>query len=407
MLPVRTIPWLLCGLLAVAADTPAPQPSCWPGAVGTDPTLCSPSDPGYASHWDFQSGIPAEIDQSRMHPGERALGSIGISLDRAWQHTIGRDDVVIAVLDSGILWDFRDLLRKLYLNAGELPRPQGAAAYDANGDGVFNIDDYKDDPRVGDRNRNGLLDPGDLIQVFSDGRDGDGDGYVDDICGYDFFGTDNDPGDDVRFRHGTGIASSAAAETNNGLGDSGVCPRCRILPVRVGDSFVVDANRFARGVVFAVEAGASVIGSALGSYNNTPAARRAVDLAYARGVPVVASAADEYSYHHNYPSLYGHALYVNSIRFNHSDDFRKGTTFWGISPCTNYGARVSLTVPATSCSSGSTARLAGVAGLVVSAARDAGLAPLATEEIYQLLQATADDLDNSQPDWGAMRYPGR
>jgi hypothetical protein len=48
-----------------------------------------------------------------------------------------------------------------------------------------------------------------------------------------------------------------------------------------------------------------------------------------------------------------------------------------------------------------------VAGLVVSAARDAGLAPLATEEIYQLLQATADDLDNSQPDWGAMRYPGR
>jgi hypothetical protein len=314
---------------------------------------------------------------------------------------------VIAVLDSGILWDFQDLVRKLYLNSRELPFPKGALRHDANGDGVFNIDDYAGDPRVGDGNGNGLLDPGDLIQAFSDRRDGDGNGYVDDICGYDFFATDNDPADDVRFRHGTGIASSAAAETDNAMGDSGVCPRCRILPVRVGDSFVVDANRFARGVVFAVEAGASVIGSALGSYNNTPAARTAVDLAYARGVPVVASAADEFSYHHNYPSLYGHALYVNSIRYNHADDFRKGTTFWGISPCTNYGARVSLTVPATSCSSGSTARLAGVAGLVVSAARDAGLAPLASEEVYQVLRASADDLDNSNPDWGAMRYPGR
>ena len=414
----RALAWIRCFLAVGAVAAPLSvhgDGSCWPGAPGTDPTLCQPSDPGYPSHWDFQSRIPPEVDASRMHPGERALGAIGISLDRAWQHSVGRPDVVIAVLDSGILWNFEDLVRKLYLNAGELPRPQGAAVHDANGDGVFNIEDYAEDGRVGDRNGNGLLDPGDLILAFSDCKDGDGNGYVDDICGYDFFsgrhcgveGQDNDPGDQVAFRHGTGIASSAAAETNNGMGDSGVCPRCRILPVRVGDSFVVDANRFARGVVFATTAGASVIGSALGSYNNTPAARRAVDFAYARNVPVIASAADEFSYHHNYPSLYGHAFYVNSIRYNHSDDYRKGTTFWGVSPCTNFGARVSVTVPATSCSSGSTARLAGLAGLLVSAARDAGTGPLTAEELYQVLRATADDLDNTVPDWGAMRYRGR
>jgi hypothetical protein len=208
----------------------------------------------------------------------------------------------------------------------------------------------------------------------------------------------------VRFGHGTGIAATAAAETNNGADEAGVCPRCRVLPVRVGDSFVVDANRFARGVVFAVTAGASVIGSALGSYNNVPAARRAVDFAYARGVPVIASAADEFSYHHNYPSLYGHAFYVNTIRFNHVNDYLKATTFWGISPCTNFGARVSVTVAGTSCSSGSTARLAGVAGLIESAARDAGIGPLAAEEVYQILRMTADDLDNTSPDWGSLRY---
>ena len=186
-----------------------------------------------------------------------------------------------------------------------------------------------------------------------------------------------------------------------------MCPKCRVLPVRVGDSFVVDANNWARGALFAVRSGASVLASATGSFNNTPAARYAVDYAYDHGVPIIASAADEFSYHHNYPSVYNHALYVNAIRFNHTDDYRKASTFWGVNPCTNFGARVWITVPAESCSSGATSRLSGVAGLVQSAARDAGRGPLHTEEIYQLLRATADDLDNSDPDWGRARYPAR
>ena len=110
---------LICCLLAAEARAGG----CWPGAVGTDPRICPPNDPDYPSHWDFLSGIPEEIDRGRVHPSELALGSIGISLDTAWQHTLGRDDVVIAVLDSGILWDFKDLVRKLYLNADELPLP--------------------------------------------------------------------------------------------------------------------------------------------------------------------------------------------------------------------------------------------------------------------------------------------
>ena len=42
-----------------------------------------------------------------------------------------------------------------------------------------------------------------------------------------------------------------------------------------------------------------------------------MDFVYASGVPFVASAADEYSYHHNFPSVHNHALYVNAIRFYH------------------------------------------------------------------------------------------
>jgi hypothetical protein len=405
---------LLCGGVAVSAAEGDELP-CWPGDPGTNPELCPPDDPRFARRWEFKSTIPDAIERERMHPAEIALGSIGFSLDAAWQYTLGRDDVIIAVLDSGIRWRYADLANKVYLNRGELPLPEGASAYDANGDGIFNVQDYSADSRVEDRNANELLDAEDLILTFSNCEDDDANGYPDDISGYDFFGSggcgfeggDSNARDETDFGHGTGIASTAAAETNNGIADAGVCPRCRVLPVRVGDSFVVDANRFARGLTFAVNSGASVVASALGAYNNVPAAREAIDLAYDAGIPVIAAAADEFSYHHNYPSLYNHTLYVNAIRFNHVSDYRKASTFWGLNPCTNFGARVWITVPAVSCSSGATSRLSGTVGLVASAARDAGIKDLHAEEIYQILRLSADDLDNSDPDWSGIQYPAR
>ena len=401
---------ILAGEASPAGDPE--RPNCWPGPLGSDPRDCPPNEPRWARHWEFLSGFPDGLDLDLLHPAERALGGGGIALDAAWQVTTGRDDVVIAVLDSGIRWADPDLLNQFWLNPGELPPPAGSERHDANGDGRFDIRDYIGDPRVGDRNGNGVLDPGDLILAFSNCRDDDGNGYVDDISGYDFAGSghcgsadaDNNPHDETDFGHGTGIAGTAAGETNNGIGDVGVCPGCRVLPVRVGDSFVVDANRFARGVVFAARSNAAVIASALGSYNNTPAARSAVDFAWERGTTIVGSAADEFSYHHNFPSVYPRSLYVNAIRFNHVDDPSRATTFWGLNPCTNFGPRVSLSVPAVSCSSGATSRLAGTVGLVISAARDAGHAPLHPGEVHQLLFSTVDDLDNSEPDWGAAMY---
>jgi hypothetical protein len=113
---------LLAALLATglaAGQEGGPAGSCWPGAPGTDPGLCPPNDPGLARHWEYRGDLPPELDRSRIHPAELALGSIGISLDRAWQRTTGRDDVTIAVLDSGIRWGDRDLLLKLALNRGD------------------------------------------------------------------------------------------------------------------------------------------------------------------------------------------------------------------------------------------------------------------------------------------------
>ena len=69
-------------------------------------------------------------------------------------------------------------------------------------------------------NHNCILDPGDLIQLFSDGVDDDGNGYVDDIAGWDFYKDDNNPYDDVavraRHRRGGGLERARGTTASRG-----------------------------------------------------------------------------------------------------------------------------------------------------------------------------------------------
>ena len=57
-----------------------------------------------------------------------------------------------------------------------------------------------------------LLDPQDLIIAFANGTDDDGNGFADDIAGWDFLDNDNDAYDDVQYGHGTGEAKDSSAE---------------------------------------------------------------------------------------------------------------------------------------------------------------------------------------------------
>ena len=127
-------------------------------------------------------------------------------------------DMVVAVIDTGIDWEHSELNSNLWVNTTEY-----------NG---------------------------------TDGVDDDHNGYVDDIAGGDFFGDDNDawPDYDTGYgTHGTGVAESAAAEGNDGDGDIGVCPGCSVLPIRVGDTFVVDGGRLGEAIAYAVDNGARVL----------------------------------------------------------------------------------------------------------------------------------------------------
>ena len=120
--------------------------------------------------------------------------------------------------------------------------------------------------------------------AFADGNDGDGNGFADDIAGWDFLDNDNDPFDDVQYGHGTGEAEDPSPRPTTAA-NSGTCPNCTFIPLRVGDSFVADVNRFAQAAIYAVDNGVLVVQEALGTLNNSQLARHAVDYAYAHGVP--------------------------------------------------------------------------------------------------------------------------
>src|SRR4051794_9182010 len=216
--------------------------AAWPppaddSAVDYSDPVNWPNDPSFGGAWNYWSFVP-QMWRAQVDAVTKKLGT-GMHIDRAWSRTTGDPRVIVAVTDSGIFWNEGELTNRLFLNRGELPAPMGCPGadgvqYDLNGDGRFNVQDYTTaalhevapaakicDPRVTDKNGNGILDPQDLIQTFSDGKDDDGNGYVDDISGWDFFHDDNDPLDDTRFGHGTGSSKDGMAEGGNGSGDIG------------------------------------------------------------------------------------------------------------------------------------------------------------------------------------------
>src|SRR3989441_2176059 len=243
----------------------------------------------------------------------------------AWKLSIGEHTTDVAICDTGIQWDREELRRRIRLNTGELPVPCGPTAgqkgrplaeYDCDGDGIFTPDDYAGivPPNAGAHGDPSKLDAEDLIAFFSDGTDGDGNGYVDDIAGWDFFDDDNNPFDASSYssanNHGTGRAEDAAEEGNNADGGIGVCPSCQIEPMRVWDTFVVDTNNFAQASLYAADNNIEVVEGAVGGLFNSDFGRAAFDYAYRHGVFFAIVSSDLNTADHNIPTLYNEAMMV-------------------------------------------------------------------------------------------------
>ncbi|MDD5433546.1 MAG: S8 family serine peptidase [Candidatus Pacebacteria bacterium] len=116
-------------------------------------------------------------------------GMTKILAPTAWDVSTGSDDVVVAVIDSGINYQHSDLVNNMWVNPGE---------------------------------------------IAGNGIDDDKNGYIDDIYGYDFVNNDALPMDDNS--HGTHVAGTIGAVGNNGVGVAGVNWRVKIMALKFLDS---------------------------------------------------------------------------------------------------------------------------------------------------------------------------
>lgn len=241
-----------------------------------------PNDPGYPKLYG-------------LHNTGQTGGTPGADIDApgAWDATTG-SDTVVAVVDTGVDVSHPDLEANLWTNEGEIP---------------------------------------------GDGRDNDGNGYVDDVHGYDFFNGDAsvyDPGDGDE--HGTHVAGTIAAEGNNGTGIVGVNWRARLMALKFlasGYGYTSDA---AAAIHYAVDNGASVINASWGGGGYSQTLKDAIDRAESAGILVVAAAGnggsdglgDDNDATPFYPSSYDNANVISVAATDNTDR---------LASFSNYGSR--------------------------------------------------------------------
>ncbi|MEZ5742145.1 MAG: S8 family serine peptidase [Sphingomonadaceae bacterium] len=202
-------------------------------------------------------------------PGAPA-NEFGSHADAAWASAqvsadgrVGAMTTVIGVIDSGVDVVHPDLYLNIWVNQGEIP---AGLASDQDGDGIITFRDLnaKDGggnyiAAVSDINGNGYIDADDILSdpAWENGIDEDGNGFMDDLFGWDFYNNDNrpfeaytgtsdplvdeEPSDSY---HGTHVAGTIGA-TANGYGVAGVVWDVQLMPLRFlgpdGSGFTSDA----------------------------------------------------------------------------------------------------------------------------------------------------------------------
>jgi subtilisin family serine protease len=164
-------------------------------------TTATPNDPLYSNLWGMSN-----------------WNGLDIGAPAAWDITTGDPNFIIAVIDTGTQYDHPDLAANMWTNYGEVP---------------------------------------------GNNYDDDGNGYIDDVRGWNFYDHNNDPMD--THGHGTHTAGTLGAVGNNGIGVTGVNWRCKIMPLKfIGSGGGFESDALA-AIQYAARMGARVSNNSWGS----------------------------------------------------------------------------------------------------------------------------------------------
>lgn len=179
------------------------------------------------------------------------LSAVGIDGGRksAWSQVKKKpSDVIVAVIDTGLDWNHQDIdWDSLWRNPGEI---QG------------------------------------------NGKDDDGNGFVDDVIGWDFFAKNPKPWD--HDGHGTFVTGIIAGTHGNKAGIAGINPHAKIMTLKAINNFGHSrASYLARALVYAADNGARIVNMSVGGEVLTDIERDAVNYAVSKGVFIVVASGNE------------------------------------------------------------------------------------------------------------------
>jgi subtilisin family serine protease len=307
----------------------------------------------------------------------------------AWDTTRGDPSIRIGILDTGLEYEHAEFAGQIAINGPE------------------------------DINNNGRLDSADF-----NGVDDDGNGYIDDVIGYDFTDQpsllgggddrvpDADPADNNG--HGTSVAGVTSARPATGDSTAGIAPGCKLVVLKAfSEAGIAEDDDVARAILYAADNGVDVLNFSFGDIYRSQMMADAVQYAYRQGVTMVASAGNASGDALHYPSGFPEVLSIAGTDYNPetANEF-----LWLFS---NYGLTTDLAAPASriysltlSDSAGTPQRdtLSGTsfaapmvsAGAALLLSQRPQLTPL---QVGGLLATTADDLND--PGWDPFTGGGR
>ena len=234
-------------------------------------SICKiPNDPHYPLQWPLNNTgqlYPAS-GRYNLPPG---TPDSDIDAPEAWNISTGSSTIIVAVIDTGVDYNHRDLHSNIWVNEAEL-------------NGVGGVDD-------------------------------DENGYIDDIYGYDFINNDPNPIDD--HGHGTHCSGIIAADADNALDIAGLCWDARIMALKFlgwnGSGSITNAIE---AFYYAVENGADVTSNSWGGGTFSQAMQDAINYAHSQGVIMIASAGNDNSNLPSYPAYHDHMVAVAATNSN-------------------------------------------------------------------------------------------